>query len=354
MRRLAVLALFSFVPLLAAYSGTTGKIAGKVTDAQTKDAIPSVNVVIVGTSLGGASNIDGEYFILNVAPGTYQLRASAIGYSPIVIGPVSVTADQTTRIQFTLQPQSVEIGEVAVTATRPIIQKDLTSTVASVGSDQLSKLPLEDVAAVVNLQAGVVEGHFRGGRSGEVKYLVDGVSVNDVFSGESSMEAEINSIAEIQVLSGTFNAEYGEALSGVVNQITKVTADHYTGEISAYTGGYFSTRSTLFPNIDRVDPSSLYNFQGSLSGPLPGTCVKFFLSGKYLYDAGYIYGKRVFNPKDSSNLQRQRSLPVVRRCHGGRGVCADEQFDAIHRAGKIFRRSRDGKGSRPQRDVPEP
>ena len=128
MRRLAVLALFSFVPLLAAYSGTTGKIAGKVTDAQTKDAIPSVNVVIVGTSLGGASNIDGEYFILNVAPGTYQLRASAIGYSPIVIGPVSVTADQTTRIQFTLQPQSVEIGEVAVTATRPIIQKDLTST----------------------------------------------------------------------------------------------------------------------------------------------------------------------------------------------------------------------------------
>ena len=302
MRRLAVLALFSFVPLLAAYSGTTGKIAGKVTDAQTKDAIPSVNVVIVGTSLGGASNIDGEYFILNVAPGTYQLRASAIGYSPIVIGPVSVTADQTTRIQFTLQPQSVEIGEVAVTATRPIIQKDLTSTVASVGSDQLSKLPLEDVAAVVNLQAGVVEGHFRGGRSGEVKYLVDGVSVNDVFSGESSMEAEINSIAEIQVLSGTFNAEYGEALSGVVNQITKVASDHYTGEISAYTGGYFSTRSSLFPNIDRVDPSSVYNFQGSISGPIVGNALKFFLSGKYLYDAGYIYGKRVFNPKDSSNF----------------------------------------------------
>lgn len=300
MRRCAILALVLSLHCGVVLAGTTGKISGKVTDAQTKESLPSVNVVVVGTSLGGATDIDGDYFILNIPPGTYQIKASAVGYSPVVIGAVSVTADQTTRIQFALKPQSVEIGEVAVTATRPIVQKDLTSTVASVGSDQISKLPLEDVAAVVNLQAGVVEGHFRGGRSGEVKYLVDGVSVNDVFSGESSMEAEINTIAEIQVLSGTFNAEYGEALSGVVNQITKVASDHYTGEVSAYTGGYFSPRRTLFPNTNRVDPSTLYNFQGSLSGPLVANALKFFISGKYLYDAGYIYGKRVFNPKDSS------------------------------------------------------
>jgi outer membrane receptor protein involved in Fe transport len=302
MRRLAFIAIVASIPFLAAHAGTTGKISGKIADAQTKEPLPSVNVVVVGSQLGGASDIDGEYFILNIPPGTYQVKASAVGYSPVVIGNVRVTADQTTRVLITLQPQSVELGEVVVAATRPIVQKDLTSTVASVGSDQIAKLPLEDVAAVVNLQAGVVEGHFRGGRSGEVKYLVDGVSVNDVFSGESSMEAELNSIAEIQVLSGTFNAEYGEALSGVVNQITKVAADHYTGEISAYTGGYFSGRSSLFPHIDRVDPSSLYNFQGSLSGPIIGNTLKFFASGKYLYDAGYIYGKRVFNPRDSSNF----------------------------------------------------
>jgi len=302
MWRLPLLFLLCSLVVCAALSGTTGKIAGKVTDAQTKDVIPGVNIVVVGTSIGGATNIDGEYYILNIPPGTYQLKASGVGYAAAVIGNVSVTADQTTRILFTLQSQSVELGEVAVTATRPIVQKDLTSTVASVGGDQIAKLPLEDVDAVVNLQAGVVGGHFRGGRSGEVKYLVDGVSVNDVFSGESSMEAELNSIAEIQVLSGTFNAEYGEALSGVVNQITKVASDHYTGEVSAYTGGYFSTRSSLFPNIDRVDPASLYNFQGSVSGPIVGNALKFFASGKYLYDAGYLYGKRVFNPKDSTNF----------------------------------------------------
>ena len=104
-------------------------------------------------------------------------------------------------------------------------------------------LPLEDVSAVVNLQAGVVDGHFRGGRSNEVKYLIDGVPVNDAFSGQSSLSAEVNSIEEIQVLTGTFNAEYGEALSGVVNQVTKIAGESYNGDISAYSGDYFSTNN---------------------------------------------------------------------------------------------------------------
>jgi len=169
MRRCAVCALALSFPVAMAWAGTTGKIAGKVVDAQTKEGIPSVNVVVVGTSLGGASDIEGAYFILNIPPGTYQVKASAVGYTAVVTGNVQVTADQTTRVQFTLQSQSVEMGEVVVAATRPIVQRDLTSTVASVGSDQLAKLPLEDVNAVVNLQAGVVDGHFRGGpgRRGE-------------------------------------------------------------------------------------------------------------------------------------------------------------------------------------------
>ena len=102
------------------------------------------------------------------------------------------------------------------------------------------------MASVVNLQAGVVDGHFRGGRSNEVKYLIDGVAVNDVFSGGYTMQAEVNSIAEVQVLSGTFNAEYGEAMSGIVNQVTKIAGERYTGEVSGYAGGYMSDRTDLF------------------------------------------------------------------------------------------------------------
>jgi len=285
-------------------AGTTGKVAGKVFDAQTNEALVGVNVVIVGSTSGGSSNIDGEYFVLNIPPGTYSVKASAVGYKPVTTNNVAVAVDQTTRINFSLFSQSVELSDIVVTASRPIVQKDLTSTVSSVSSEQISRLPLEDVLSVVNLQAGVVEGHFRGGRTNEVKYLIDGMAVNDVFSGNFAMQAEVNSIAEIQVLSGTFNAEYGEALSGVVNQVTKIAGEHYSGEISGYTGDYVTQRSGLYKDISHITPADLHNIEGSLSGPVPfaGDFVKFFFSGRYLYDAGYLYGQRMFNPKDSSNF----------------------------------------------------
>jgi outer membrane receptor protein involved in Fe transport len=299
----AGMVLLSFIPGTSP-AGTTGKVAGKIVDAQTNEALVGVNVVVVGTTLGASSDIDGQYFILNIPPGTYTIKASSVGYTATDVDGVKVNVDQTTRIDFKLQSTEVQMSDVVVTATRPIVQKDLTSTVSSVTGEQLGKLPLEDVASVVNLQAGVVDGHFRGGRSNEVKYLIDGVAVNDVFSGNFSMEAEVNSIQEIQVLSGTFNAEYGEALSGVVNQVTKVAGESYHGEVSGYTGDYTSNRTGLFPNINHISPADLNNFQGNLSGPVPGTggFMKMFLSGRYIYDAGYIYGKRVFNPTDSSNF----------------------------------------------------
>jgi outer membrane receptor protein involved in Fe transport len=299
-------------PAVIAFSGTTGKVSGKVTDAKTGEALVGVNVLVVGTSRGGSTDFDGEYYILNVPPGAYSLRASAVGYAPVTVSDVKVQVDQTTRIPFLLHSETLELGDVLITATRPIVQKDLTSTTSSVSGDDIATLPLEDVSSVVNLQAGVVDGHFRGGRSNEVKYLVDGVSVNDVFSGGYTMQAEVNSIAEIQVLSGTFNAEYGEALSGVVNQITKIAGDIYTGELSAYAGGYMTNRTELFamksskkllgflPDLY----SKVYNVQGNLSGPVPVTdgFLSFFVSGRYINDGGTIYGRRKFNPHDSSNF----------------------------------------------------
>jgi outer membrane receptor protein involved in Fe transport len=285
-------------------AGTTGKISGKVVDAKTKEPLLGANVVLVGKPLGGAVDIDGNYFIINIPPGKYQVRVTAVGYSPSTVDNVNVSADQTTKLDFEVSEQAIEVGAVVVVATRPIVQKDLTSTTSTVSNDQISKLPVETVTSVVNLQAGVVDGHFRGGRTGEVKYLVDGVSVNDVFSGAQSLEPEVNSVEEIQVLSGTFNAEYGEALSGVVNQVTKVATDKYTGQFTVFSGDYATSRTGLYRNIDHISPRDLQNFDGALSGPVPGigNLMKFFVSGRYFYDDGYLYGIRKFNPKDSSNF----------------------------------------------------
>ncbi|MGK9476283.1 TonB-dependent receptor [Melioribacter sp. OK-6-Me] len=286
------------------HAGTTGKIAGKITDAKTGEPLIGVNVVILGTTMGAASDVEGNYFIINIPPGIYEIKASLVGYTTVTIKNIRVSVDQTTRIDITMQEEAVTINDIVVTAQKPIVQKDLTSTEAKVSGEQIAMLPLEDIHAVINLQAGVVNGHFRGGRANEVKYLIDGVAVNDAYSGASALAAEVNSIQELQVLTGTFNAEYGEALSGVVNQITKIASDKIEGDISVYSGDYFTTRKSLYDNISHLSLSDGYNFQGNLSGPIPGlnNFIKFFISGRYIYNDGYLYGKRMFNPSDSSNF----------------------------------------------------
>ncbi len=328
--------LILFIP--AAYGGTTGKISGKVIDAQTKELPVGVNIVIVGTKLGASSDLNGEYFIINIPPGTYQLRASAVGYTPQTVTNINVSADRTTQINFALVPQGVELAGVDVIAVRPLVQKDLTSTTATVTSDEISALPLETVSDAVNLQAGVVDGHFRGGRSNEVKYLIDGMSVNDAFSGDFELEADINTVQEVQVLSGTFNAEYGEALSGVVNEVTKTAHDNYAGNFSTYTGDYLTTRTSLYPNIDHISPSDLQDYEGLLSGPVPGTgkFMKFVLSGRYYYNDGYLYGKRVFNPSDSSNFSANNPAQWYIGATGDGKVRADELPETLESAGETF------------------
>ena len=287
------------------FAGTTGKISGKVTDKSNGDPLIGVNIILLGTNYGSATDVDGSYYILNIPPGTYKVKASLVGYSTITFDNVKISVDQTTKLDFQMGVEAVEINNVVVTASKPLVQKDLTSTQENVSGKDIAMLPVEDVQSVINLQAGVVDGHFRGGRIGEVKYMIDGVAVNDVYSGQSTMQADVNSIQELQVITGTFNAEYGEALSGVVNQITKIAGDEYHGAVSAYSGDYVTKRtSDLYLYMGGFNAARTYNLQGSLSGPIPGTqgFVKFFGSGRYLSNDGYLYGKRMFNPSDSSNF----------------------------------------------------
>ena len=340
------LLLLAVLSSFKVYAGTTGKLTGKVVDAATNEPLIGTNVVVVGTNMGAAADVSGNYFILNIPPGTYQVKATQIGYSSTTIQNVKISADQTTRIDIKLGEQVIQLQNVVVTSTRGFVQKDLTSTEEKISGEQISMLPVEDVQSVVNLQAGVVDGHFRGGRIGEVKYLIDGVSVNDVYSGESTMEADVSSIQELQVLTGTFNAEYGEALSGVVNQITKIAGEKYSGSLSAYTGDYFTPRSNLFPNVNKVRPEDVYNFQGSLSGPVPltGDFMKFFVSGRILNDNGYIYGKRKFNPSDSSNFTNNDPSKWYVGATGDNAYVPMNNSQKVTLQGKIALKVGSGKG----------
>ncbi len=301
LRQMLVLVLWGCT---ASWAGTTGKIVGAAVDAQTGEPLPGVNIIVEGTTFGAATDVDGTYIILGIPPGVYNLRASMIGYQDVVVSNVRVNVDKTTRIDFRMRETALELEEtIEVVAERPLVRRDLTSTETNIGSDVIESLPVENFTDVVNLQAGVIEGHFRGGRLGEVVYMIDGIPVNDVYSGEFAVEVENNAIQELNVISGTFNAEYGQAMSGVVNIVTKEGTNVYTGNATVYFGDYVSRHKDIFWNIEAINP--VRNYQFNLSGPIFKR-LTFFASGRLYETDGYIYGKRVFVPTDRSDFTAEK------------------------------------------------
>ena len=291
------------IPLIA-QAGTTGKLAGKITD-QKKEPLPSANVVILGTTLGAVTNIDGYFTILNIPPGTYDVQIRLIGYRSTTHKGVEVSVDQTTKLDAVLEDESITTEAVVVTARRPVVEVGLTSTVATVTDKEIKALPVQELQDIVNLQAGVVDGHFRGGRAGEVQYQVNGVSVNNVFDNTSTIRVDRSLIQEVQVITGTFDAEYGQAMSGVVNTVLKSGSDVFTVDAEVL-GGSFLYASGGERGLDyKFRPATTQNYQVSISGPtgLPETF--FLMNGhRYVFD-NYLYGTRTFVPTDWRSILSQ-------------------------------------------------
>ncbi len=310
MNKIILICLTAICCLNSLFAGTTGKISGRVTEAASGEPLPGVNLILVGTTMGAASDSRGRYAILNVPPGEYVLRSSIIGYKIVEVTEVLVRIDLTTAVDFEMTDTVLETGEtVTVVAERPLVQRDITSGLAVVNQDEISSLPVQELAEVLSLQAGITEDaggnlHFRGGRAGEVAFLVDGISITDPFDRAAALQVENNSVQELVAVSGTFNAEYGQALSGIVDIATREGGSRLTGQLNAYTGDYVSTNDDVFFEIDDVEPAAVRNLQGTLSGPVPllGEKLTFFATGRYFRNDGWLFGQRRFLPSDSSSF----------------------------------------------------
>jgi hypothetical protein len=235
-----LVALLVGSPLLIA--GTTGKISGRITE-KGGSGIPGANVLVVGTSLGAMTSLDGGFVIINVPPGTYELKVSLVGYTSVTVKQVNVTADRTTIVNASIASTAIEMQDVVVQAERPMVQKDLTATMSAVSDDQIKMLPVTNFLEVVAIQAGVVgEGnglHIRGGRAGEVAYLIDGMSVKDPTLGRLNTTINNDAISELNLLTGTFSAEYGNAMSGVVNIVTKEGGRDFHASLEGRTSNFW-------------------------------------------------------------------------------------------------------------------
>lgn len=276
----------------------SGKLSGTVLDGA-NDNEPMIGVVVrvEGTDLGAVTDVDGQFNIIGVRPGTYTVVATYDGYQPLRINNVRVSIDLTTTLNFTMR-ESATAAETVVTAdaaaNRPTVQTDVTATTAIVGAAEIAALPVENFGDVVAQQAGVVNGHFRGGRQGEVGYWVDGLPVSDVFNGGLGVSIENDMVEEVQVVTGAFNAEYGQAMSGIVNVVTKDGDNRFAGSLSGFLGDYVSSHDDIFRGIDQVSPLAVRNLEGSLSGPILRDKLWFFATGRYFGTDGFLMAQNRF------------------------------------------------------------
>ncbi len=300
-----VILLLLFATPIGLMAGVTGKLVGRITDSKTGEPLPGANIQIVGTPLGTVTDVDGRFALLNIPPGSKTVKVNYIGYEPQTIEKVQIMIDLTTALDVKLVPSVLRLDkEIVVVAERPMIQKDLTNSGSVMRREEIENLPVADFTEVLSLQAGVTEQsgqlHIRGGRSNEVAFMIDGMYVQDPLLGRMITQINNDAIQEMSLLSGTFNAEYGNALSGVVNIVTRDGGDQHSGSLEARTSEF---------GVHRYADLGESRMNGSLSGPVFTRKIKYFISGEqndrdsYL-PFGYNREKTFFNKFSFSFLPK--------------------------------------------------
>ncbi len=282
-----------------ALAQTTGRITGTVTDKETGEPLIGANIIIVGTSFGAASDINGDYIVRQVPPGNYSVRASYIGYQDVTVSGIRVVAGLTAAQDFQLSSAKITTGEVVIVSKRPLIEKSSTNAIRIVGAEDIAALPVRDVNKIVALQPGVVQlngyTYIRGSRADETGYVLEGADVKNVLSrnGGSLVDVTPDALQEILVQAGGYTAEYGNANAGIISTDFKTGSDQYhfsiraeTDNLGNYNGNNFDLTSDGHMKANGTDKFlDTYSYGYSdyvltLSGPLVTDKLKVFLSGE--------------------------------------------------------------------------
>src|SRR5690606_16842680 len=287
-------------------AATTGKIKGKVTDLQSGDPLIGANILVVGTSLGAATDVNGDFTISNLEAGTYELRASYVGYQSITISNVRVNADLTTELNFQLPAEGITTEEIEVIALRPLVNKSNTNAQRITTSEDIEALPVRGIDNILSLTPGVTlqdkTVFIRGGRQDEVGYYLEGTNITDPLVGGRAITLVQDAVEEIQVQAGGYNAEFGGANAGIIRQQIKSGTTEYKASIEYITDNIgFQGKDDRFSGEKRLGTHWYgYNeFTATLSGPILDKRFRFF----GLFNYNYINDKNP-QPYPGINLGR--------------------------------------------------
>ncbi|MDP6528787.1 MAG: TonB-dependent receptor [Gemmatimonadota bacterium] len=284
---LAALCLSGAAPVQA--QGVTGSIRGVVLDDSTGKPLAYANVVVKNTARGSLARDDGSFAISEVPVGTHVVRVVMMGFESLEVANVRVDANRTTPLEIRLEESVVlEVDVVDIrTDAYDVLKKEESASIQSFKQDEAKIRAINTVEEAIATQAGVTslggELFVRGGRSGEIKTYVDGMPVSDAFAGSSggTMEVSLQSLSELNMISGGMDAEYGNAQSAVIQIKTKEGTEKYTGQFKFMTDDFGAPDKTYF-NYD--------SFSLGFGGPVPftGNRLRFYASGEGTFSDTYL------------------------------------------------------------------
>ncbi len=282
---LKVISLFIFALLFlcstSIFAQSTGSIGGTVIDAKDNTPLIGATIKIVGSNQGAITDDNGDYIILNVDVGTYDIEASYVGYDKRIQRGLRVSVDTKSKADFALTiTGGVTTEIISVEAERKGIDVEQSGRV--IESQSITNSGVRGITNIVAKTAGVVQDerggalNVRGGRSNENLIIVDGVETTNPLDGSSRAFVSNNLLQEISVLTGGFGAEYGNVLSSVINVSTRSGSDRFVGSFEAitdeFTGRGLGTKSQGYnlynvslggPIIPTKDLARVINFFGS-------------------------------------------------------------------------------------------
>jgi outer membrane receptor protein involved in Fe transport len=286
----------------------SGTLKGKIIDKDSGEPIPFANVVIElgGSQQGGAtSDFDGNYTIKPIAPGQYNVRASYVGYQPVQINDVIISADKITFLDLEMTSKVQNLEEVVITDYKvPLISKDQTSSGGTVTSEEIEKMPNKNADAIATTVGGVFseDGEvksIRGQRTEGTVYYIDGIKV----TGAKNLPE--SAIDQVSVVLGGVPAQYGDATGGIINITTKGPSRKF--------GGGFSLQTSQF--LDDFG----YNRVGiNLNGPLlrkkgdesSSAILGYYLAGEMIYKEDGFPNSTGVDRVDAETLQHLQENPI--------------------------------------------
>ena len=307
----ALLLAFVTIP---SFSQTSGRIAGVVTDKETGEPLAGANVLIVGTSYGAATDMNGEFLILNVSVGTYSIKATYMGYADVTQENVIVNIGLTTRLNFEMSSKAIQAEAVTIVAPKPLIQPTSTNASRIIDASEIANLPVRGVDAAANLQPGIIaqdgEIYIRGGRSDEVTTYVDGASVRDLMTGDTRGTVIPEALEELQIQAGGYEAQYGGANSGIIAMAIRAGAPSYQFSVRGETDNFAEYGEKFLDTYSR----HYSDYSVTASGPIPGLGdhFRFFVAGEnqFIRDRDIMFWEP-FTLKDGQILEDGSALSLA-------------------------------------------